>query len=237
MARPPEGPAEATDGWVWATRHRPNDDASAWAALLSEEERRRAAQFRRPLDAVRFVAFRGFLRAVLGEALGIAPAAVAFAVGTWGKPALAGPRPLDLRFNLSHADDLSVVVLAIGREVGVDIEAVPDALPDPGTLAVALSPRERGALARIPADRRAAGFSDLWTRKEAVLKAAGCGLTRNPAEVDIGLSGNGIEPLPVAATVAGRTWAVHSLPLPAPFVGAVVGEGAEIHFASLRWWT
>jgi len=62
---------------------------------------------------------------LLGARLGARPESVELAYGPQGKPALA-PRfaESDLRFNVSHCDDVAAYVFVFGREIGVDIEAV-----------------------------------------------------------------------------------------------------------------
>ena len=99
---------------------------SLLAEALSPDERSRAARYRRPADARRFVAGRGLLRALLARCLDVGPAAVRFAYGPHGKPALTGMGQ-DLRFNVSHSAGRWLCAVALGRDVGVDLEAVDEA--------------------------------------------------------------------------------------------------------------
>jgi len=100
--------------------------------------------------------------------------ALEFAHGPHGKPYLrAAPH---LRFNLSHSGGVSLVVVALDVEVGVDIERL-RTMPD--CLAVAerfLAPGDAAALAETPAAERGREFFVRWTRTEAMLKARGLGL-------------------------------------------------------------
>jgi 4'-phosphopantetheinyl transferase len=122
--------------------------------------------------------------------------------------------PRDLRFNLSHSGDRALLAVAIGREVGVDVEA--QAPVDALALAAhAFSANERAALAATPAEDRLAAFYRGWTRKESFVKALGCGLSFPLREFDVSLEASG-EPLLRAcrrdAGVIGR-WSI--LPIPA----------------------
>ncbi len=64
-------------------------------------ERHRAARFRRPEDADRFLAARAFVKAVLSRYIGTTPDRVALTPGANGKPTLAdGQQPADVTFNL-----------------------------------------------------------------------------------------------------------------------------------------
>ena len=95
-------------------------------AVLSEDERDRAARFLRDRDRNRYVAARGQLRMVLGHRLEIAPAQIQFAYGLHGKPALAGASAsTNLHFNLSHAEDLALVAVTSAGPVGVECRAHP----------------------------------------------------------------------------------------------------------------
>ena len=64
-----------------------------------------------------------------------------------------------------------------GRRVGIDIEQL-RAECDPDLVQYALTDGERAEFRRIPLDQQATAFYRVWTRKEAFLKATGCGLSR-----------------------------------------------------------
>ena len=75
--------------------------------------------------------------------------------------------------------------MAVSRDpVGVDLERM-EPLPDLDSVAVlCLAEAEARYMARLPPAQRAGFFYRCWTRKEACLKALGCGLTRDPRSVD-----------------------------------------------------
>lgn len=147
------------------------------AALLSPKERDRADKFLRPADRARHTASHAALRLVLARALGLDPGEIAFAAGPAGKPELAGPAGGLRAFNLSHSGAHALVGLARGAEIGVDVEAIRP-LPDALRIARAhFSPDEAAALAAIAPTDIERAFFGLWTRKEAVVKALGAGLS------------------------------------------------------------
>src|SRR5262245_7458138 len=75
---------------VWrAPREAPPAAHAALAALLTSDERERAARFVFPRDQARYAATRGRLRVLLGRYLAADPTALRFAYGARGKPALA----------------------------------------------------------------------------------------------------------------------------------------------------
>lgn len=165
-------------------RTEPGPVDAAVLADLSPEERERAARFRRPEDAARFVTARSVARRLLGDRLGVAPSAVALVVprAHW-KPRVAG---CTLELSIAHAGDVVLVAVAEGAEIGIDVEGGPvlrRSLDEPLWRA-ATSPAERVAEgapewpAAGPPDAAATdAFLRRWTRKEAILKAVRLGLS------------------------------------------------------------
>src|SRR5262245_20846628 len=102
--------------------------------LLSPAERQRAARFVRDTDRFRYLEVCARLRLLLASRLDIPADRVDIVTGSHGKPALAPGSPVDLRFNTSHTDGLAAFAFAVGREVGIDIEAIRPS-PDLDTVA------------------------------------------------------------------------------------------------------
>ncbi len=115
-------------------------------------------------------------QALLGCYLGLSPAEVQLELGEFGKPRLSSVHVGDLHFNWSHSIDQALFAVARGIEPGVDLEKL---RPRPRAMAIAeryFSPDEAQVLAAVPESERDAVFLQLWTAKEAVLKATGRGL-------------------------------------------------------------
>jgi 4'-phosphopantetheinyl transferase len=144
-------------------------------ALLDDTERSRAARFRAERDRIRFVAHHAFVRRVLARYLDMTAAAIAIRAGSHGKPEIHDSQGLS--FNASRSGDLGVVAVAT-RPVGVDIERLRP-IDDALELAEGLfGVRERHDLRAIASGSRSQAFLELWTRKEAVVKAFGTGLSQ-----------------------------------------------------------
>jgi 4'-phosphopantetheinyl transferase len=95
-----------------------------------------------------------------------------------GRPRVAGS---PVEFSISHSGDRVVVAVTNGVPVGVDVEQVAlrgGRIPD-----IALDPRELSVLAALPPEQRVTSFIRYWTRKEALLKATGDGLSVRPSHV------------------------------------------------------
>ena len=101
----------------------PGSGAEDIAALLSRDERERAARFHFQRDAQRYTVTRARTRTILGAYLQSDPRELKFTYSAREKPSLASASA-DIRFNVSHSGDQAMVAVAIGREIGIDIEQV-----------------------------------------------------------------------------------------------------------------
>lgn len=158
-------------------------------ALLSPDERQRADRFRFPDDRRRFAVARATLRRVLGEVLGRDPKALEFDYGAQGKPALAQPPAgVPLSFNASHSGERLLVGLVRGGEIGVDIERHRSTVDRDGLVRRYFSVAENACYFGLPDAERDQAFFDCWTRKEALVKALGRGLTFPLKDFDVGFA-------------------------------------------------
>jgi 4'-phosphopantetheinyl transferase len=152
---------------------------------IAAQEVDRARRFVYQRDRLCFLVGRGLLRLELGRLLGREPSALVLTRGASGKPVCPQAGQAGVAFNVSHCEGLVVVGVAHRSHLGVDAERVVDA-----PVVTLLAPRvctrsEQRLLDGVEPARRGLLFSLLWTRKEAVLKAIGCGLRRDPRSVDV----------------------------------------------------
>lgn len=204
-------------------------DRAADEALLSAGEKARAARFRAAGDAARFIACRAALRRVLGAHGGAAPGALEIAAEAGGKPRLADPRLAWLRFNVSHARDEALIVVARDRRVGIDLEAVSADGMRGLPLAQVMSAAEREEWGALPEARRVRAFFGLWVAKEAYVKACGDGLARPLAAITAGWrrSARGRRVRDEAHPGDARTFRIFPVEAPEGFLGAVAIEDPE----------
>jgi 4'-phosphopantetheinyl transferase len=165
------------------------EEIDVLAALLSDPERQRAKRFVFDRDRNRFIVARARLRELLACRLGMAPQAIELQHGTHGKPALApGSSSRELRFNVSHSEDVAVYAFVSGREIGIDVEAV-RVIRDADDLAARFfSRRENEAYRALDRGDKPLGFFNCWTRKEAFVKALGNGLSYPLDSFDVSLA-------------------------------------------------
>ncbi|MBS1180406.1 MAG: 4-phosphopantetheinyl transferase superfamily protein [Proteobacteria bacterium] len=191
-------------------------------ALLDSVERRRAERFLRDEDRWRYVQAHAAIRRILAAEIGRQPDNLHLVAGEHGKPALAGR---DIHFNLSHSGDHAVLATSFVAEVGIDIET---SATEVGRIAhLVLTEREMAAFSVLLPNEQEWAFLRIWTRKEALLKAVGCGLGRDPRSVEVGL---GHAPM---LELDGQRWRLRDFSL-APGVAGCLAADKEIAPVDIR---
>jgi 4'-phosphopantetheinyl transferase len=240
----PIAPLDAGEVQVWRLRvdleGHTRAAGGAIAEVVTPDERERAARFRQEADRQRFLHGRLLLRTFLGHHLDIAPRDVSFVNGEFGKPEVQ--RQADtgmLRFNLAHSGEWLLFALARDRELGVDVEqhrTMSDALQIARRF---FAPPEVEALEALDPALHHDTFFRVWTRKEAIVKATGQGISAGldrfavssdaPDDVTLrGLDGN----------PAWDRWTIHGLDMPQNYTAAVAydrRDGGEVTLTRYEW--
>ncbi|MFT4055718.1 MAG: 4'-phosphopantetheinyl transferase superfamily protein [Novosphingobium sp.] len=160
-------------------------DQSALSALLSDEERERAARFRIDALALRYRAAHGALRLLVEAEFGIAAVRQRYDTNDFGKPHL-----LDMphvQCNVSYSGEFAMVALAQGMEIGIDLERVRSIDDAAGLAAMYYTDRELMQLSERPDGLSDHAFLTVWVRKEACSKALGRGLSIAPSSFECGV--------------------------------------------------
>ena len=152
----------------------------SWVSDLASEERARAERYAFPGGQRRFVVARASLRRLLGSRLGVPASEVQLVDGSHGKPALApchAPASNGLAFNLTHSGELALIAIGQG-DLGVDLESPLRLVDAMAVVRRFFSEAERNGFEALPAGaERERLFFRVWTRKEALVKAVGRGLS------------------------------------------------------------
>lgn len=174
--------------------------------VLSGEEHARADRFHFAEHCRRFRICHAALRLILAPYTGQPAKAIQFSATPLGKPFIVD-RPR-VSFNLSHSDTAAVIAVTDGIDVGVDVEEVRF---EPRVLEMlsCFTMREQALLVSAKSEHeRTELFFRFWTRKEAVLKADGCGLRHALNRIDVARGGDVSVP---SGSRSHRTWRVEDL--------------------------
>ncbi|MEB3283546.1 MAG: 4'-phosphopantetheinyl transferase superfamily protein [Lyngbya sp.] len=189
--------------------------------VLSPDERQRANRYRQKRDRVRFIVARGVLRMILGGYLGLSPSELEFGYSERGKPQLK-THSTGIEFNVSHSEDKALLAIALNRRVGIDVEYIRS------IEVLQLAQRffresEYLFLRGLQEKEQLRAFFQLWTAKEAYVKATGEGLA-GLETVEISLSElESAENLTVDCM--GCQWGLQSLDLGENYCAAIAVEG------------
>ncbi len=220
QAPPPRLRIADAETHVWLVpAERSDPDA---AALLSVTELERASRLRRGRSRIQYTATQCALHRLLGGYLDLSPQSVELKRTGTGKPYVDPRHGTTLGFNVSHSGRWALIAFARGREIGVDLEA------HRSLDAMSLARRffcdsEALRLADTDEDLRSKRFFDLWTAKEALVKAMGIGIAGNLKRFEVIT-----EPEMSWRDVTGRAelsrWLIHALPAPAKHSAALAIE-------------
>ncbi len=225
-------PALETTVQVWAVRlDDPSLDSEGGQDLLSDDERERAARFRFERHRRRYLAAHIALHEILGRYLAISPAKLSFEFGANGKPRLLPAMECGLEFNLSHSNEMALIAVTRGRELGVDVEHVRQTFEFQEVAERFFTVKEVAALRSLPEALQRQAFFKCWTSKEAFLKAKGTGLSGPLDEVEISLTHD--QQVRIAASVPGW-WLCELAPL-AEYEASLVGAESPVSIHCYRW--
>jgi 4'-phosphopantetheinyl transferase len=193
---------------VWCATVALADDAvDAATALLSPDERERAQRLRFREDARDYAVAHALLRRELSRGSATAPAAWSFDRGAHGKPFLAGHAAAAPSFSLSHTRGMVACAVAPPQvAVGIDVEANQRDLDAARLAERFFAATEVAALAALPEHARRERFYDLWTVKEAVVKAVGLALPPALPHVAVEIRGDDDIELTRSPVAADGAW-------------------------------
>jgi 4'-phosphopantetheinyl transferase len=181
------------DLWVW-NLDVDDTERKRLTRFLSNEELSRIERFVFEHDRKRFKVCRGRAREILGTQLSCPPSELHFDYSPNGKPSVRGT---PVHFNVSHSHGVAAMALSERFELGADIERI-----RPLEIEIAdrfFSPREVEALRRLPSAEQPLAILRCWTRKEAIVKAMGKGLSHSLQSFDVSVA----EDEPVVNRLAG----------------------------------
>jgi len=194
----------------------------AYETCLSVDERSRADRFHFPHDRRRYIVARATLRHLLGKQFNRSPQAIEFCYGEYGKPSVVSDDAgsCNFHFNISHSGELALCALGGSHRVGIDIEKLKPIQRLDGMIQRCLSKKELMQVENAPDPTHA--FLQLWTCKEAYLKAIGLGLSQSMQTVEVEITPPKF--IRVPKDCAGG-WQLHPIEVPETYVSALAIEG------------
>jgi len=166
-------------------------DLSAWEKkrsllwnFLCDEEKKQAHRFPSEILRDRYIISHGILRVLLGYYLNLSPLALEFLFNGYGKPFLKD-HP-NIQFNMSHSHGISCYAFSLFHPIGIDIEWYNESLDVDSLVNLVLAPEEQEFFSKLNDEqKKMSTFYEIWTRKEALIKAVGIGLSYPIQTIDV----------------------------------------------------
>ncbi len=197
-----------------------------WEAILSADERTRAARFHFSRDRQRYTATRALLRTILAGYLDSDPKKLVFRYSKTGKPSLYSAQD-EVEFNVSHSGEAALLAFTRDRALGVDVEQIRENFDHEAIAGRFFSSQEQLQLAALPPAERYWGFFRCWTRKEAYIKAEGTGLSLPLQQFDVSLGGGVANLLLATRPDSGEAarWTLREVPAENGYAAALCVRG------------
>jgi 4'-phosphopantetheinyl transferase len=145
---------------------------------LAEEERSRSMRYKFEKPRTQFVVCRGLLRHIISYFTQLAPHRIKLGYTEFGKPIFQYWRhnQVDIHFSVSHSGNFYIIGVSLDDPLGVDVERIRSCIRYRAIAYSQFAPSEIASFSKIPKQMQIKAFYSAWTRKEAIIKAAGRGL-------------------------------------------------------------
>ncbi len=191
--------------WKVDLRHKMEKEAQQ---LLNQEEQIKASRLRNVEQQAFAISMRVQLRQLLALYLAVKAKDIQFKKAAFGKPYVAN---VALSFNVSHSGEQALIAISKCKQLGVDIERWRTLDNIEALVRRNFSEQEKKQWLTVAREQREKTFFQIWTSKEAFIKATGRGLGIGVSKCGFELeSPHGMELCPPEYGDA-SSWQCHSL--------------------------
>jgi 4'-phosphopantetheinyl transferase len=142
--------------------------------VLDKTELYRAERYHFEKDRNRFIICRALLKLILAKQMDTNVSDLKIGTEVNKKPYLISDN--QVKFNLSHTDDLAIIALS-NKDVGIDLEYQKQDFDFKEVLTHVYSNEEINTI--LKSENQRYTFYKFWTRKEAIVKAIGTGINEH----------------------------------------------------------
>lgn len=222
-------PENTIDIWQIDTNNNKNN-LSTLTATLDQFELERYQKFHHKFKH-RYLLAHFACREILSSYLDLTAKDIVYIKNQHGKPELNHGQSFS--FNMSHSHNMAVIAVSKSSKVGVDVEYL-DRKPSWEKIAKRFfSKEEVKLLFKQPNNKQETTFFQIWTRKEAFIKALGTGFATPLSTFDTSITGT-INRLDNTDTT--DVWHAKDLELTANYLATVVQDTSieEIRYYSYK---
>jgi 4'-phosphopantetheinyl transferase len=216
------------------------DIRSACSELLCSGETEQAKRFTSDRHRREYVLAHGLLRAALSRfAPDVAPTAWRFERNRYGRPFISYPQSIEpFHFSLSHTDGFVACAVSSHERIGIDVEATDRPVSHVGIARSFFASAELADLISLPDAGQKDRFFDVWTLKEAYVKARGLGFHLPLDEFSIHVAPNGKRGITFSSELRDdpESWSFTQFsPSPRHRLAIADGSGCGLPLVSQPW--
>jgi 4'-phosphopantetheinyl transferase len=202
------------------------DKLEEFKAILSQEELTKAFKFKFEKHQNRFIITRANLRLILSKYINIAPENIEFIYSEKGKPSLAqNYDDLGIEFNLSHSGELALYAVTKDKRIGIDVEKIRTNCDVESIAKRFFCESEYQFISRLPEGEKQRVFYQVWTRKEAYLKATGEGLGGGLDTIELDLESKDTKIISIKGEEkTSNNWYLYELKMPENYLASLAVE-------------
>jgi 4'-phosphopantetheinyl transferase len=191
--------------------------------VLNQEEQQQAARYHFERDRKRFIVARGLLRYILSIYLNAKATDIIFQYGPQGKPTVVDAT---VQFNVSHSDDRILIGVGYHHPLGVDVEHMTRTIEIDSIATRFFTTNEARQIQALSGAAQRRAFFNVWTRKEALLKTIGSGLSLSLQACEVSVSDEAVSTILAcnAPSFNLHDWQVHSRLLTEDYLAAAVAH-------------
>lgn len=199
-------------------------NADDFKESLSREEIERYQRLIIPEKKDQFLFSRGLLRLILSSYLDLPADSIDISIDAGGKPFL---QDSNLTFNVSHSGDFLLYGFCLGSSIGVDIQQIYSITNPDIIIKNTFSLEEKEYLENLPESTKMNTFFNIWTAKEAYLKALGDGFQEPPTGISTIPDPSSGEFTLIHPSRVGRdtTWTIQSVEIVPGYIAAFAVNG------------
>lgn len=210
----------------------PQRELEPFYHILSEDEKEKTNSYQFRQHQTKYIITHGILRMLLAFYSNSDPEKLQYIYSSYGKPHLWN-NP-EITFNISYSNEIGIFAFGFRQPIGIDIEYIrpmPDLQPMTDLL---LSEAEKKHITNSSDLSGLNLFYKFWTRKEALVKAAGIGLSYPVRQISVSLEKEEVVEIPNVCTEKSGEgkWFVYELQNLKPYEGvlATKNQVREIHY-------
>jgi 4'-phosphopantetheinyl transferase len=160
-------------------------------SLLNEDELKRYHRFHFDKDRHRHLVTRALVRTTLSHYIpNIQPKSWIFDHNDFGKPSIGNTISDSIQFNISHSQDFIVVAVTNEQTIGIDVECIRERKSFNDLIDHCFNKEEQLYLFEDNSREVFERFFQLWTLKEAYIKAFGKGLAISLKDITLKVDEN-----------------------------------------------